>query len=195
MKRQPHPDAKPMGAFSIARAEGEYMKCNASVLSFFSACLLILSATSCVRRSTPAPATAQEDPEFRAFLAEYDAAIRQFAQGNPAKVKNLWSHSPDVSLIGGFGGVVAHGWDEVSARQDWASSQYKEGTVTMDQIVTTVTSEFAYMTRIEHFTFRAPDRSDMTQDLRVTVIFRHEPEGWRVVHRHADQQTTKQPPC
>jgi ketosteroid isomerase-like protein len=92
-------------------------------------------------------------------------------------------------------GVVAHGWDEVSARQDWASSQYKEGTVTMDQIVTTVTPEFAYMTRIEHFTFRAPDRWDMTtQDLRMTVIFRHEPEGWRVVHRHADQQTTKQPP-
>jgi ketosteroid isomerase-like protein len=155
----------------------------------------MLSAPACVRRPTPAAATAQEDPEFRAFLAEYDESIRQFAQGNPAKVKTLWSHGPDVSLIGGFGGVVAHGWDEVSARQDWASSQYKEGTVTMEQIVTTVTPEFAYMTRIEHFTFRAPDRPDMTtQDLRVTAIFRHESEGWRVVHRHADQQTTKQPP-
>jgi hypothetical protein len=164
-------------------------------LSFFSACLLILSATSCVRRSTPAPATAQEEAEFRAFLAEYDAAIRQFAQGNPAKVKNLWSHSQGVTLIGGFGGVVAHGWDEVSSRQDWASSQYKEGTVTMDQTVTTVTPEFAYMARIEHFTFRAPDRAEMTtQDLRVTVIFRHESDGWRVVHRHADRQTTRQPP-
>jgi ketosteroid isomerase-like protein len=171
------------------------MKCNASALASFGACLLILSAVACVRRSTPAPPTAQEDSEFRSFLADYDEAIRQFAQGNPAKVKSLWSHSPDVSLIGGFGGVVAHGWDEVGARQDWASSQYKEGTVTMDQIVTTVTPAFAYMTRIEHFTFRAPDRSDMTtQDLRVTVILRHEPEGWRVVHRHADQQTTKQPP-
>ena len=171
------------------------MKCNTSASLFLGACLLILSAAACVRRSSPAPTIAQEDSEFRAFLTEYDEGIRQFAEGNPAKVKTLWSHSPDVTLIGGFGGVVAHDWDEVSARQDWASSQYKEGTVTMDQIVTTVTPEFAYLARIEHFTFRPPDRPDMaTQDLRVTVIFRHEREGWRVVHRHADQQTTKQPP-
>jgi ketosteroid isomerase-like protein len=171
------------------------MKCNASGLASFRTCLLILSAAACVRRSSLGQVTAHEDSEFRFFLADYDEAIRQFAQGNPAKVKTLWSHSPDVSLIGGFGGVVAHGWDEVSARQDWASSQYKEGTFTMDQVVTTVTPEFAYTARIEHFTFRAPDRPDMmAQDLRVTVIFRHEPEGWRVVHRHADQQTTKQPP-
>lgn len=80
------------------------MKCNASALLSFGACLLMLSAPACVRRSSPTPTTAPEDSEFRAFLAEYDEAIRQFAQGNPAKVKTLWSHSPDVSLIGGFGG-------------------------------------------------------------------------------------------
>jgi ketosteroid isomerase-like protein len=171
------------------------MKCNPSALLLFGTCLLILSVPACARRSSPGPTTAKEDSEFRTFLADYDEGIREFAQGKPAKVKTLWSHRPDVTLIGGFGGVVAHGWDEVSARQDWASSQHKEGTVTMEQIVTTVTPEFAYMARIEHFTFRPPDRSDMTtQDLRVTVIFRHEREGWRVVHRHADQQTTKQAP-
>jgi len=95
------------------------MKCNASALLLFGTCLLI---SACVRRSSPAPTTAKEDSEFRSFLADYDEAVRQFAQGNPAKVKGVWSHRPGVSLIGGFGGVVAHGWDEVSARQDWASS-------------------------------------------------------------------------
>jgi hypothetical protein len=153
MKRTPHPDTKSDGRLQHRAAEEELMKCNASALLMFGTCLLMLSAPACVRRSSPPPTRAQEDSEFRSYIADYDEAIRQFARGNSAKGKTLWSHSPDVSLIGGFGGVVAHGWGEVSARQDWASSQYKEGTVTMDQVVTTVTPEFAYMARIEHFTF------------------------------------------
>jgi hypothetical protein len=133
--------------------------------------------------------------EFASFLAEYDDAIREFAHGRPAKVKSLWSRGSDVTLAGGFGGIVHRGWDDVSARQDWASSQHADGTVVMDSITITVSGEMAYVVRMEHFRFRLPNRSEeLTQDLRVTIVFRREPEGWRVVHRHADQQTTRQPP-
>jgi ketosteroid isomerase-like protein len=148
-----------------------------------------------VKRKVAVQGAARGDGKFTSFLAEYDSAIQEFALGRPAKAKSLWSRCPDVSLVGGFGGVVHKGWDEVSARQDWASSQYAEGAVAIEEVTTTLTAEMAYTVRIEHFRFRAPDRSEqLTQDLRVTVIFRLESEGWRVVHRHADQQTTRQPP-
>jgi ketosteroid isomerase-like protein len=133
--------------------------------------------------------------EFAAFLSQYDDAIRDFAKGRPEKVKGLWSHSSDVTLVGGFGGTVHHGWDDVSARQDWASSQYVDGTVKFEEVTRTVAADLAYIVRIEHFRFRTPVKpEELTQDLRVTVVFRREPGGWRVVHRHADQQTSRQAP-
>jgi ketosteroid isomerase-like protein len=149
---------------------------------------------ACGGRRTAANAT-NGDGNFATFLSKYDEAIGEFAKGRPAKVKRLWSHRPDVTLVGGFGGIVHHGWDAVSARQDWASSQYVDGTVAIEEITRTVTAEIAYIVRIEHFRYRTPDKpEELTQDLRVTVVFRREPEGWRVVHRHADQQTTRQTP-
>jgi ketosteroid isomerase-like protein len=33
-----------------------------------------------------------------------------------------------------------------------------------------------------------------TQQLRATMVFRREPDGWRIVHRHADSQMSTQPP-
>jgi ketosteroid isomerase-like protein len=166
-----------------------------SVLLLFVACLLALGLSACGSRLRTSAATANADKEFAAFLPIYDEAIREFAKGRPAKVKDLWSRRPDVTLVGGFGGTVHHGWEDVSARQDWASSQHIDGTVAMEEVTRTVTTDFAYIVRIEHFRFRTPDEpEELTQDLRVTVVFRREPEGWRVVHRHADQQTKRQPP-
>jgi ketosteroid isomerase-like protein len=171
------------------------MNREASILSFLVACALAVGLSAYGSRMRNSDHRANADNEFAAFLPKYDEAIREFAKGRPAKVKSLWSRRPDVTLVGGFGGAVHHGWDDVSARQDWASSQYIDGTVAMEEVTRTVTADLAYIVRIEHFRFRAPDKpEELTQDLRVTVVFRREPEGWRVVHRHADQQTTRQSP-
>ena len=40
--------------------------------------------------------------------------------------------------------------------------------------------------------FGGPEPS--TQELRATMVFRREPDGWRIVHRHADLQVTTRPP-
>ena len=58
---------------------------------------------------------------FVAFLDLGDGAQRELQQGRPAAYKGLWSHQPDVTLGGGFGGGFEQGWDNVEKRLDWAA--------------------------------------------------------------------------
>lgn len=128
------------------------------------------------------------DPEWTAFMANLEAAESEFAQGRPAAFKALWSHGDEVSLCGGFGGVES-GWDNVGARLDWASSQISEGTRNREEIRSTVGADFAYIVQTEQIRFRVLGRIEQsTVNFRVTMVFRHEPGGWRIVHRHADPQ-------
>src|SRR5215468_2316570 len=132
--------------------------------------------------------------EWAAFITKLEAAELEFAQGRPAAFKALWSHSDDVSICGAFGGVES-GWDKVASRLDWASSQFSEGTRSREEIKSAVGAEFAYSVQSEHIRFRVPGRTEAsTLDLRVTMVFRREPDGWRIVHRHADSQRNTQLP-
>jgi SnoaL-like domain len=128
------------------------------------------------------------DPEWTAFMAKLDAAEHEFAQGRPAAFKALWSHGDEVSLCGGFGGVES-GWDNVGTRLDWASSHISEGTRSREEIGSTVGADFAYLVQTEQIRFRVPGRAEQsTLDFRVTMVFRRDPDGWRIIHRHADSQ-------
>jgi len=128
------------------------------------------------------------DPEWTAFMAKLEAAEHEFAQGRPAAFKALWSHDDQVSLCGGFGSVVS-GWDNVGARLDWASSQISEGTRSREEIRSTVGADFAYIVQTEQIRFRSPGRAEQSiLAFRVTMVFRRDSDGWRIIHRHADSQ-------
>ena len=134
------------------------------------------------------------DSEWAAFITKLEAAEHEFAQGRPAAFKALWSHSDDVSICGAFGGVES-GWDKVASRLDWASSQFSEGTRSREEIRSAVGAAFAYLVQTEHIRFRVPGRTDeSTLDLRVTMVFRREDDGWRIVHRQADSQKSTELP-
>jgi ketosteroid isomerase-like protein len=134
------------------------------------------------------------EQEFLAAMARVDEAQVDFARGRPEAFKALWSHDDDVTLSGGLGGAIEKGWERVSKRLDWASSQYSEGTRSNETVVRHVGADLAYVVQIETIRFRVPGQDKQsTSVLRATMVFRRYPEGWRIVHRHADAQTTRQP--
>jgi SnoaL-like domain len=131
----------------------------------------------------------ERDPEFFAFLDQIDSAQDKFTRGRADAFKNLWSHTDEVSLSGGHGGGIEVGWDRVAARLDWASSTYQEGDRSYQIISGHVGSDCAYVVRIEIIEAHIAGQSRRSrQELRVTMIFRRGPDGWRIVHRHADSQ-------
>jgi len=132
--------------------------------------------------------------EWMAFMATLDTAEEEFVQGRPAAFQALWSHADDVTLCGGFGGVE-RGWQNVTDRLSWVSQKYSDGTRSREEITRMVGADFAYLVQREIIHFRVASQAEpSTQELRATMVFRRDADGWRIVHRHADLQMATRPP-
>ena len=133
--------------------------------------------------------------DFQATLAKVDAAQLEIQNGRPEAFKAIWSHADDVTLAGGFGGPVEKGWEQIGRRLDWVGAQYSNGTHTHERIVASVSGDLGYVVQTEHIRFHVPGQAkESTRDYRVTMVFRYEPEGWRIIHRQADSVMMKQAP-
>jgi ketosteroid isomerase-like protein len=128
------------------------------------------------------------------LIERYQRGLGDFMKGNPEPVKELFSHKEDVTLANPLG-PPAHGWDEVGATIEHAASHFRDGRLVGVEIVEKhVTPEFAYTLWLEHAEGKVGGREDIAPStLRVTMIYRPEEEGWKVVHRHADPITTPRP--
>ena len=138
--------------------------------------------------------SALANADWMTFVAKLEAAEEEFVQGLPAAFQALWSRADDVTLCGGFGGVE-RGWQKVVARLNWVSTKYSNGTRTREEISRMVGADFAYLVQTEVIHSHVASQTEMsTQTLRATMVFRREPDGWRIVHRHADLHVRTQPP-
>ncbi len=131
--------------------------------------------------------------DFEETLARVEAAQVELVRGRPAAFKALWSHRDDVTLTGGLGGAIEKGWGAVSQRLDWVSTQYADGSREHEEVVRFIGRDVAYVVQKEIIPFRVPDQTTrVTQELRAVMVFRFESGAWRISHRQADSQTTKQ---
>jgi ketosteroid isomerase-like protein len=138
--------------------------------------------------------SALANAEWMTFVAKLEAAEEEFVRGLPAAFQALWSRADDVTLCGGFGGVE-RGWQNVRARLNWVSTKYSNGTRTREEMSRMVGADFAYLVQTEVIHSQVASQTEMsTQTLRATMVFRREPDGWRIVHRHADLHVRTQPP-
>ena len=143
----------------------------------------------------PDTAIGRDIPEWAAFMTRLEAAEEEFARGHPADFKALWSHADDVTLSGGLGGAIELGWPKVSERLDWASSNYADGVRSRQEFSGLVDADFAYLVQKEIIEARIGGRPERAkQELRVTMVFRRNRDGWRIIHRHANSQTEAWPP-
>jgi len=155
-------------------------------------CVTALSALSL---SVP-QAGAQERTEFDAFFNTVTRAEGELFRGRAEPLKALWSRASDITLFGVSGGRGDHGWDQVGRRLDWASTQYSEGSLTIERIASYVDGNLGYVVQREKVRFKVPGRAEESiLEIRATWIFRRERIGWRVIHRQADSQMKRQGPA
>lgn len=127
--------------------------------------------------------------DLQKTIAQYHLAQKEFVKGNPQPLKDVCSHSADVTVLGGWGGLEK-GWaEQVEKRYDWASARFSsdEDQRQIENISLLVTPQMAYSVDIERSKIRLANSQDVRSlALRVTTVFRLENGDWKVVHRHAD---------
>ena len=153
--------------------------------------LVAVVSLLCAACATPAPTDDASD--FARFLDRVDSAQRELQQGRPEAYKSLWSHGSDVTLGGGFGGGFERGWDGVSRRLDWAGSQFGSARNEIRRIAFSASGDLGYLVQSERIHYTAPNSSaPLERSYRVTMLFRREQGQWRIIHRHADTQTSRE---
>jgi hypothetical protein len=88
--------------------------------------ITLLVSASAVAHTVPvgsATGTCQipraQDPDqadSAAFLDRLDAVLQRFVNGDANAFKDVWSHTDDVTVAGGFGGESVQGWSVLSPR-------------------------------------------------------------------------------
>ncbi len=152
---------------------------------------LVIFAQSSHAQKTPD----KSQSEFEKFLVKVDAAQLELQNGKAVAFKSVWSQADDITLSGGFGGTIEKGWKNVGERLDWVGKQFSNGTNTIERLVANTSGELGYVVQLERIRFKVPGQQmDTTRDYRVTMIFRREAAGWRIIHRQADSQMVKQAP-
>ncbi len=131
---------------------------------------------------------------WQEFWAAVKHANTAMVQGDAEPLKRIYSHREDITVLGGFGGFE-NGWQEVGPRLDWAAAQFRNGTFEQKEVSVVVGSDLACTVTIERNQVNIAGKAEPTVlELRVTQVFRREPDGWHMVHRHADPLVKKQAP-
>jgi ketosteroid isomerase-like protein len=129
------------------------------------------------------------DEAWERFMSAVRDAQREIEAGRPEPFKALWAHTDDVVIMGGFGGYE-RGWDQVSARLDWASKGLAATDRSEENIVTVAGEDLGYTVDLEHMT-RHIGGQPRQLTLRCTQVYRRVNGKWKIVLRHADPLTQK----
>jgi hypothetical protein len=134
---------------------------------------------------------------FERFLDRYEAANSAFLNGNPGPWLAIVTEREPASIFGGFGGLGEAGVEEVGQRYLLAARAFLPSGAEADfeYLVKDVQGKFAYTVAIERADVLYAGHTEVRpQVLRVTMMFRHERGGWKIIHRHADMMVDLQLP-
>lgn len=121
------------------------------------------------------------------------AGVLGVINGDHRPIMAAYSEADDITIGNPFG-PFAKGRAATDRTIAAAAARYRDGEiVAMDRISLIRSDDLACMVEVERFRVKvggAAEPADVA--IRATTVFRREPGGWKVVHRHADPITTPQ---
>jgi ketosteroid isomerase-like protein len=156
--------------------------------------LLVTVAGCATSRAVHDDAThaAHDVADLDAFLADVDAATQSMINGDRRAWEQLYSHAPDATLFGGWGGHE-RGWDELEPRWRMVTGRYRSGKLEPQLLARHVSGELAVTVQLFSGEAAFADGTAGPVGLRVTHVLRREGGAWRIVHRHADEALKLRP--
>lgn len=130
---------------------------------------------------------------FDELLVQAKGALRAILNGDPAGYKAIYSEGEDITLGNPFGGF-GRGKAAVYEQLERAASYYRDGElVSVETIAKDAGEDLAYSVEIERVRAKVAGQDDPSDvAVRVTCVYRREPDGWKLLHRHADPRVGRQ---
>lgn len=139
--------------------------------------------------ATPhSPFLPDAEPTLASLLRDVETAADAFVRGDMATYLTHIRHAPDYTLFRPDGGDAVHGFHATPEQIEQMSRTFRDGESTLE-IAASYTShagDLAVIVLIERQHGQIGPLPDQDFSLRVTLVFRRDPSGWLLLHRHAD---------
>ncbi len=127
------------------------------------------------------------DEDFADLVRRTAEANSAFMRGEMDRYLALVTHADDYTLMAPFGGEPTRGFEDPSPERLEALGRYfRNGEAELEVVQTYASGDLAVLVAIERQHGQVGGLPDQDWSLRVTLVFRRDGSGWRLVHRHAD---------
>jgi ketosteroid isomerase-like protein len=125
------------------------------------------------------------DDEVRKLIEVSEESNQALVRGDIERYLALINQADDFTLMSPFGGEPRQG--RISdARMREIGKFFKNGTLRQELVHAYSSPDMVVLATIEHCHVEAGGLPAQDWTLRVTLVYRREGSGWRLVHRHAD---------
>ena len=124
------------------------------------------------------------EDEVKRASEQFYAALNFMLSGDTAPLADIWSHSAAATTMHPIGGRQV-GWDAVRESFAQVSALASGGRAELGDQILQVVGDVAYELGVEHGQAELAGEK-ITIDHRVTNIYQHEAEGWKIIHHHTD---------
>ncbi len=129
------------------------------------------------------PVSEKDVVELTRRVADAAAAIMA---GDMRTYVDLVHHADDYTLLPPNGGEPRRGFDSSDEALDALARAMPKGEANLEIFQTYFSGDMAVLVAIERQHGVVSGLPDQDWSLRITLVFRREGSGWRLLHRHAD---------
>lgn len=127
-----------------------------------------------------------EDDTLAELIRIAQDSAQAYINGDLDTYAGLVRHADDFSLMPPFGGETRHGFVLSDESRESTRRTFRGGEATVEVDAAYVAADLAVLAIVERQRGEVGELPEQDWSLRVTLAFRRDADGWRLVHRHAD---------